>query len=168
MERLIKDNDIILDGTKTRYEKEHDAFQKLEIIEQIMANHEINNLSELDNACEYFIKEKPKVSNIACLVAKKHNLNEFVPCDYYSIVYVIGKNHSLTLIAPTQRMTWKQLIEKSAIDFQQRHSLRSSLLVIIENAKKTTIYKFGSVDRTYIYEQGIAKGYSYGTSENKT
>ena len=65
-------------------------------------------------------------------------------------------------------MTWKQLIEKSAIDFQQRHSLRSSLLVIIENAKKTTIYKFGSIDRTYIYEQGITKGYSYGISENKT
>ena len=160
MEKLIKDSDIILDGTKTRYEKEHDAFQKLEIIEQIMSNHEINDLSELDNACEYFIKEKQKVSNIACLVAKKHTLNEFVPFDYYSIVYVVGKNHNLTLIAPTQRMTWKQLIEKSAIDYQQRHSLRSSLLIIIENSKKSVVYKFGNFDRTYVYEQGTIKGYA--------
>ena len=71
MKRLIKDGNIILDGTAPEYIKEQEAFKKLEIIEQIMFIHKIDNLSELDNACyEYHLKHE-KVSQTADLIGKK-------------------------------------------------------------------------------------------------
>lgn len=47
MERLIKDGDIILDGTLTRAEKEKQAFQKLEDIEELMDCYSIRDLRTL-------------------------------------------------------------------------------------------------------------------------
>ena len=41
MNRLIKDGDIILDGTAPRYEKEAQAFKKLEFIEGVLEKHNV-------------------------------------------------------------------------------------------------------------------------------
>lgn len=41
MKKLIKDGDIILDGTLTRHEKEKEAFKKLESIECVLEKHNI-------------------------------------------------------------------------------------------------------------------------------
>ena len=50
MEKLIKNGDIILDGTATRNEKEYRAFRKLEVIEEFMEKHSIKDLEELQTA----------------------------------------------------------------------------------------------------------------------
>ena len=42
MERLIKNGDVILDGTLTRYQKEKQAFEKLEKLEDIEEELEID------------------------------------------------------------------------------------------------------------------------------
>lgn len=47
MERLIKDGDIILNGTQTREEAEKEAFQKLEDIEELLEDYEIDSYKEL-------------------------------------------------------------------------------------------------------------------------
>lgn len=47
MERLIKDGDIILNGTKPRCEVEKEAFRKLEEIEDMLNDFEIIDLCEL-------------------------------------------------------------------------------------------------------------------------
>ncbi len=39
--RLIKNGDIILDGTLPRYAKEKQAFEKLEYIEEVLEKHNI-------------------------------------------------------------------------------------------------------------------------------
>jgi len=52
MERLIRDGDIILDGTATRYEKEKQAFAKLEEIETLMAKYHIESLKALETILE--------------------------------------------------------------------------------------------------------------------
>lgn len=41
MEKLIKNGDIILDGTLPRYAKEKQAFEKLEYIEGVLEKHNI-------------------------------------------------------------------------------------------------------------------------------
>lgn len=48
MERLIKDGDIILDGTLTRYEAEKQAFEKLERLEEIMSKYNVKSIEVLD------------------------------------------------------------------------------------------------------------------------
>ena len=50
MKKLIKNGDIILDGTLTRHEKEKQAFIKLGFIEEIMEKHSIKDLEELQTA----------------------------------------------------------------------------------------------------------------------
>ena len=50
MNKLIKNGDIILDGTLTRHEKEKQAFIKLGFIEEIMEKHSIKDLEELQTA----------------------------------------------------------------------------------------------------------------------
>ena len=47
MERLIKDGEVILDGTLTRAEKEKQAFEKLEDIEELMDIYDIEDLPTL-------------------------------------------------------------------------------------------------------------------------
>ena len=47
MGRLIKNGDVILDGTLTRQEKEKQAFKKLEGIEELMECYAIEDLVEL-------------------------------------------------------------------------------------------------------------------------
>ena len=47
MKRLIKDKDIILDGTAPRYLKEQEAFEKLEIIEGILEKYQVESFDEL-------------------------------------------------------------------------------------------------------------------------
>ena len=47
MERLIKDGKVILDGTLPQYEKEKQAFKKLEEIEELMECYNIEDLVEL-------------------------------------------------------------------------------------------------------------------------
>ena len=49
MKRLIKNGDIILDGTQTRHQAEKQAFKKLEELENVLAKHGINDLATLDN-----------------------------------------------------------------------------------------------------------------------
>ena len=49
MKKLIKDGDIILDGTQTRQQAEKEAFVKLEEIENVLAKHKINDIDTLDN-----------------------------------------------------------------------------------------------------------------------
>lgn len=41
MKKLIKNGDVILDGTSPRYAKEKEAFRKLEIIECVLEKHNI-------------------------------------------------------------------------------------------------------------------------------
>lgn len=41
-ERLIKNSDIVLDGTLPRYAKEKQAFKKLETIENILEKHNVS------------------------------------------------------------------------------------------------------------------------------
>lgn len=50
MERLIKNGDVVLDGTATRNEKEYRAFRKLEVIEEFMEVYKIKDLEELQTA----------------------------------------------------------------------------------------------------------------------
>ena len=50
MNKLIKNGDVILDGTLTRHEKEKQAFIKLGFIEELMEKHKIMGLEELDLA----------------------------------------------------------------------------------------------------------------------
>ena len=47
MKRLIVNGNIVLDGTKPKYKKEQEAFEKLEIIEELLERYEIQNLVEL-------------------------------------------------------------------------------------------------------------------------
>lgn len=47
MERLIKDGDIILNGTKSRKEAEQEAFERLEDIEELLCDYEIDSYAEL-------------------------------------------------------------------------------------------------------------------------
>lgn len=49
MKKLIKNGDIILDGTQTREQAEKEAFIKLEEIENVLAKHKINDIDTLDN-----------------------------------------------------------------------------------------------------------------------
>ena len=49
MKRLIKNGDIILDGTQTRQQAEKQAFKKLEELENVLAKHGIDDLDTLDN-----------------------------------------------------------------------------------------------------------------------
>ena len=49
MERLIKDDDIILDGTLPRYEKEKNAFHKLYLVEEILEKYGIEDLHDLNH-----------------------------------------------------------------------------------------------------------------------
>ena len=50
MNKLIKNGDVILDGTLTRNEKEKQAFIKLGFIEEIMEKYKIKDLEELQIA----------------------------------------------------------------------------------------------------------------------
>lgn len=54
MNRLIKDGNVILDGTLTRAEKEKQAFQKLEDIEELMEKYRIKDLGELNLALNLY------------------------------------------------------------------------------------------------------------------
>lgn len=159
MKRLIKDKDIILDGSAPRYAKEHEAFEKLEIIEDILDKYKINDLSDLIKICEYFTKPCEKVAENDDLTTKKYSLDDLVPCDEWSVIYVVGYNHYLTIVGPEEKITWRELIERSAINFKERHSLKTSLMMIVENLERGIIYKFGNYDSVYVYEQGTTLGY---------
>lgn len=50
MNKLIKNGDVILDGTLTRNEKEYIAFRKLQYIEEFMEVYKIKDLEELQTA----------------------------------------------------------------------------------------------------------------------
>ena len=54
MQRLIKDKDIILDGTAPRFKKEMDAFEKLGEIEELMEIYEIKDLVELHKILQLY------------------------------------------------------------------------------------------------------------------
>ena len=47
MKRLIVNGNIVLDGTAPKFKKEQEAFEKLEIIEELLERYEIKNLTEL-------------------------------------------------------------------------------------------------------------------------
>ena len=48
VERLIKNGDIILDGTLPRCEKERQALLNLGEIEEILSKHKVRNIKDLD------------------------------------------------------------------------------------------------------------------------
>ena len=54
MNKLIKNGDIILDGTLTRNEKEKQAFIKLGFIEELMNQNKIEDLGELQLALTFY------------------------------------------------------------------------------------------------------------------
>ena len=88
---------------------------------------------------------------------KQYKLTDLVPCGSQEIVSVVGKNHYLYLISPDNTMTWKELIDKSRMNFKVKHG---SCIIIIESALSGTIYKFGNYDNKYVYEHGETKGYA--------
>lgn len=59
MERLIKNGDIILDGTQTRNQAEKKAFMKLENIEELLETYEIDSITTLNRVlCCYWHKRE--------------------------------------------------------------------------------------------------------------
>lgn len=56
MERLIKNGDVILDGTVSRAKKEKAAFEKLELIENIMEEFEIKSVENLKEILDDYDK----------------------------------------------------------------------------------------------------------------
>ena len=48
MKRLIKNDDIILDGTAPRYQKEKEAFHLLSLFEDLLERHELKSIDELE------------------------------------------------------------------------------------------------------------------------
>lgn len=83
MEKLIKNKDIILDGTLPRYAKEEQAFSKLEEIEKVLDKYSINSLKELDEKLD---KSSNKV-NLAKALTKNKN------CLGYILQFNNGKCH---------------------------------------------------------------------------
>lgn len=57
MKDLIKDGDVILDGTADRNIKIMEALMKLQTIEAILKRHDIESLEELD----YLLSAIPKL-----------------------------------------------------------------------------------------------------------
>ena len=55
MKDLIKDSDVILDGTASRNTKVYEALMKLQTIEAILKRHNIESLEDLD----YFLSLIP-------------------------------------------------------------------------------------------------------------
>lgn len=80
IKRLIKNGDIILDGTLPRYEKEAQAFKKLEIIENLIEEFEIKGLFELRRALRRYkdtnyvrhTKNKALEREVLSLIASGH------------------------------------------------------------------------------------------------
>lgn len=54
MKRQIKDNDIILDGTLTRYEKEKIAFATLGQVEDILEKYHLDSVEDLAKILEIY------------------------------------------------------------------------------------------------------------------
>lgn len=65
MERLIKDGDIILNGTKTREEAEKEAFDKLWCFEDIMDSWGIDSFPELSKVLMYYYFLRTLKDNLA-------------------------------------------------------------------------------------------------------
>ena len=57
MKNLIKDGDVILDGTESRNTKIYEALMKLQTIETILKRHNIESLEDLD----YFLSLIPNL-----------------------------------------------------------------------------------------------------------
>lgn len=88
----------------------------------------------------------------------EYKLKDKVPCTNNDIVYVMGVNNYLYLVAPSQDMTWKELLEKSIMNFKKRKY--DSCIIIIENPLSGKVYQFGNYDRRLIYEHGRTNGYA--------
>lgn len=90
MKRLIKDDDIILDGTLPRYEKEKNAFHKLGIIEELMEEFGIKDIFELRKAIERYkrtnyirhMKNKDLEREVLALITSGHTRIYRRPPDY--------------------------------------------------------------------------------------
>lgn len=87
----------------------------------------------------------------------KYELKDRVPCDDQDIISVIGDNYHLYLIGPDE-MTWKDLIEKSVMNYRVRHF--GTCRIIIEGPLGSKVYVFGNYDRKYVYENGRVDGYA--------
>lgn len=64
MNPLIKDGDIILDGTKTRKQAEKEAFEKLGEIETMLKGYGINSLAKLDAVLHLYTEIKTLMTGI--------------------------------------------------------------------------------------------------------
>ena len=79
MGKLIKDGDIILNGTQTRQQAEKQAFKKLEDIEELMECWEVDSLVELNKILNLYwqtrtLKERIKESEeLAAFFGVKDN-----------------------------------------------------------------------------------------------
>ena len=71
MKRLIKNNDIILDGTLPRYKKEQEAYNKLEKLENVLEKYAVDSIEELEkrlsNAKKKIYLAKALSNNSNCL-----------------------------------------------------------------------------------------------------
>ena len=82
MNRLIKDGDVILDGTLTKKDKIKQAFEKLEDIEELMECYEIEDLVALHRILylAYSLGEvklwKARNDNIIAMVDQQPNAEE--------------------------------------------------------------------------------------------
>lgn len=76
MERLIKDNDIILDGTAPRFEKEHCAFVKLGIIEEMMETYHVKDLADLEYRLATHYSLVKLITDLAKVVSKGNGQNK--------------------------------------------------------------------------------------------
>lgn len=88
MERLIKNNDIILDGTKTRYQKEKDAFIKLGKLEEVLDQFEIKDIKELERILNDFNNCCQDLINIMGLVAALRTFISNKGLDHESKIFV--------------------------------------------------------------------------------
>lgn len=95
MERLIKNNDIILDGTATRDEKEKEAFKKLGELENIMHHYGIVDLIELVNVLNAFNKSCQDLANLLGVISALQSFIEIKGLTKESKKYVatfLGQN----------------------------------------------------------------------------
>lgn len=86
-----------------------------------------------------------------------YQLTDLVPCTDQDIIYIVGSNNYLYVISPSENTTWKELIEKSTMNYKVKHG---SCIIIIESPSTGNAYQFGNYDRKYVYEHGKTKGYA--------
>ena len=77
MKKLIKNGDIILDGTLTREEKTKEAFKELEKLQKVLIEFEIEDSKELNNILNEYADQCSYLICVMAFFQKKGLLREF-------------------------------------------------------------------------------------------